>query len=183
MIIKDGSTGKTAEVDSSNRLKVFSTSESEMHEVSKKDGLAFGWMTVTADINAADTALLVCNDDPDRDLHINRLYIWADVATTAKVHFPVYSASFTGTTVTGVNFNRTSNKVALATAYADETANALAAATTFLTLHTNELATDQYGAWVEFSNAIILGYHDSIAIDIVAESAAFECSIWGYYLK
>lgn len=181
MIIKDGSTGRTAEVDSDNKLNVFATSESEIHEVSLKDGLAFAWMTVTADLAAADTALLLCNDDPNRNLFIDRMYVWADVPTTVKLHFPAYNASFTGTAVTGVNFNRCSSKIALATAYADETANSLAAARTFLTLHTNELTGDQYGIWVNFSNAIILGYHDSIAIDIVADSAAFECSLWGYY--
>lgn len=182
--IEDGvGKGYKAGVDSENRLYTKSTAHSPIHHISELNGLAYSWTAVSADIDAGDTALLIVNTDPDRSLNIDSLYVWSDVATQFKIHFPVYSASFTGTAVTGLNLNRISNKTALASAYADETANVLVAANTVLTLRTNELATDQFGIVMRSIDGIILGYHDSIAIDVVAESAAFECTIWGYYVK
>jgi hypothetical protein len=184
MIIEGGTgTGHKAGVDDQNRLFTLATVESALHHVSVKHGLAFAWTAVSADLAAADTALLVCNDDPDRKLHIDSMYVWADVPTQFKIHFPAYSASFTGTAVTGLNLNRTSNVTALATAYADETANTFAAANTVLTIQTNELTSDQHGIIIRNLNGIILGYHDSIAVDVVADSLTFECTLWGYYAE
>ena len=171
--------GHKARVDADNRLHVFATSESEIHFASN-EGLAFAWTAVNADLAALDTALLLCNDDPDRLLHIDRAYIFSDVPTAIKFHFPAY-ATWAGTAITGKNFNRTSNKIALASCYADETGNAFAAGNSFLTLQTNEVTTDQFGVMVDFQNAVILGYHDSIAIDVVADSGAFEATLWGYF--
>jgi hypothetical protein len=184
MIIDGGTgTGYKAEVDNQNRLASIATMETALHHASVKHGLAFSWTAVSADLAGGDTGLLVCNDDPDRLLHVDSLYVWSDVPTQFKIHFPVYSASFDGTAVTGLNLNRTSNVTALATAFADETANAFVAANTVLTIKTNELTTDQFGIIIRNLNGIILGYHDSVAVDVVADSAAFECSIWAYYEK
>jgi hypothetical protein len=181
MIIEGGTgNGFKAKVDSQNRLYTFSTSESEMHFASEL-GQAYSWTAVSADINTGDTALLLCNTDPTKKLHIDMVYMYADVPVQFKFHYPAYNASFTGTAVTGLNFNRASNNIALATCYADETANTFSAANVFLTMRSNELTTDQHGIELSFRNAVILGYHDSIAIDIIGESAAFEATIWGYY--
>jgi len=176
-------TGYKAGVDAHNRLTTLATIQSSIHHASQFHGLAFGWTAVSAALAGNDTALLVCNTDPERSLHIDSIYIYSDTPTQVKIHFPAYNASFTGTAVTGLNMNRTSNIVALATAYADETANALVAANTILTLATNELTGDQFGIMVRDMNGIILGYHDSIAVDVVAGAAAFECTIWGYYVE
>ena len=177
----EGGTGSgyKAKVDADNRLHVFSTSESELHFASEK-GLAFAWVAVNADLAALDTAILLCNDDPDKLLHIDKAYVFSDVPTAVKFHFPAY-ATWAGTAVTGKNFNRTSSKVALASCYADETGNAFVAGNTFLTIQTNEVTTDQFGVSVDFKDSIILGYHDAVAIDIVADSASFEATIWGYF--
>ena len=181
--LEDGTgRGYKAGVDFENRLRTLSTAHSALHHVSEHDGLAFGWTTVSADIGGGDTALLITNTDPEKVLAIDSLYVWSDVPTQFKIHFPVYATNFTGTGVTGLNLNRTSSKTALAVAYADETVNALVAANTALTLKTNELATDQFGITMRNMDGIILGYHDSVAVDVVADSAAFECTIWGYYV-
>jgi len=181
MIIEGGTgSGHKAKVDSQNRLYTFSSSESEMHWASENGG-AYSWTAVAADIDAGDTGILLCNIDPTRKLHIDMIYVYADVPTQFKFHYPVYSASFTGTAVTGLNFNRASSQIALALCYADETANTFAAANVFLTTRSNELATDQFGQEVYFRNSVILGYQDSIAVDIIAETEAFEATIWGYY--
>ena len=181
MIIEGGTgTGHKAKVDSQNRLYTFSTSESEMHFASES-GNAYSWTAVAANIDAGDTAMLLCNIDPDRKLHIDMVYLYSDVPTQFKFHYPAYNASFTGTAVTGLNFNRTSSKIALANCYADETANTFSAANVFLTIRSNELTSDQFGSEIQFRNSVILGYHDSLAIDIIAESEAFEATIWGYF--
>jgi len=173
-------TGYKAAVDQHNRLAVVATADSGFHHASVHHGLAFSWTAVTADIDAGDTAILLCNDNPDMRLIIDNIYLWCDVATQLKVHVPAYAA-WAGTAVTGVNLNRTSNTIALATCKADETANAFVAANTILTIHTNELTTDQFAASMDFRNAVVLGYHDSIAVDIVEEPGAFEATIFGYF--
>ena len=183
MIITDGKTGQTAGVDFENRLRTNSTVNSFIHHISEHDGLAFSWTTVSADIGGGDTALLITNTDPNRSLHIDSLYVWSDVATQFKVHFPAYATNFSGTTVAGLNLNRKSSNTALAVALADEVNNTFVAANTVLTLRTNELATDQFGIMMRNANGIILGYHDSFAIDIVADSAAFETTVWGYFVE
>jgi hypothetical protein len=181
MILEGGTgNGYKAKVDVHNRLWVRATAESALHHQSIEHGNAFSWTAVSADINTGDTAILVCNDDPDRVLVIDHVYLWADVAAQFKVHVPAYAA-FDGTAIVGVNLNRTSNKIALATAKADDEQNAFVAANTILTLHTNELATDQYAVEADFKNSLVLGYHDTVAIDIIGESAAYDATIWGYY--
>ena len=181
--LEDGTgRGFKAGVDSENRLYTLSTINSPLHHISEHDGLAFGWTAVSADIGGGDTGLLITNTDPERVMHVDSLYVWSDVPTQFKIHFPAYATNFTGTVVTGLNLNRTSSKTALAVAYADETINTFAAANTVLTLKTNELATDQFGIIMRNINGIILGYHDSVAVDVIADSAAFECTIWAYYI-
>jgi hypothetical protein len=181
MIIEGGTgNGYKAKVDEHNRLAVRATAESALHHESLEHGNAYSWTAVSADINTGDTCILVCNDDPDKLLIIDHMYLWNDVASQFKVHFPAYAA-FDGTAIVGLNLNRTSNKIALATAKADDTQNTFAAANVVITLHSNELATDQFGIEWDCKNAIVLGYHDTIAVDIIGESAAFEATIWGYY--
>ena len=180
----EGGTGSgyKAAVDEHNRLSVLATSDSGFQYASRNHGMAFSWTTVTADINAGDTAILLCNDNPDLLLCIDSIYLWCDVATQLKVHVPAY-ATWAGTAVVGVNMNRTSNVIAQASCYADETGNAFVAANTLLTIHTNELATDQYASIIDLKNALFLGYHDSVAVDIIEEPGAFEATIFGYFTE
>jgi hypothetical protein len=180
MIIEGGTgNGYKAKVDSQNRLYTFATAESEMH-FAAENGTAYSWTSVSANLAAGDTAILLCNDDSERKMHIDMVYMYSDVPTQFKFHYPAY-ATWAGTAITGVNFNRTSSQIALASCYADETGNTFAAANVFLTTRSNELTTDQFGFELSFRNSVILGYHDAIAIDIIEDSAAFEATIWGYY--
>jgi len=180
----EGGTGNgyKAKVDQHGRLWTKATADSGMQHESLQHGTAFSWTAVSADINTGDTAILVCNDNPDQLLIIDSMYLWSDVPAQLKIHVPAY-ATFDGTTIVGVNLNRTSNTIAQATAKADDTQNTFAAANVILTVHTNELTGDQYGVDVNFRNALILGYHDTVAVDIIGESAAFEATIWGYYTE
>jgi hypothetical protein len=183
MIIEGGTgNGYKVKVDEYNRLWVRATAESALHHESVEHGNAYAWTAVSADIDTGDTAILVCNDDPDKRLIIDHIFLWTDVAAQFKIHVPAYAA-FDGTAIVGVNLNRTSNKIALATAKADDAQNAFVAANTILTVHTNELATDTFAVEVDMKNALVLGYHDTVAVDIIGESAAFEATIWGYYTE
>lgn len=176
-----GNSGRIADV-SSHKLKTKGAAISPMLEASLK-GDAFAWTSVTADINADDCALLVANLSQDQKLVITSLYAWSDVATAIQVHVPAAVAWAGGTGVVGVNLNRESSKLADAVAYADEQTNTLVAGNVILTLQTNETATDQFGIMVDnlCNGGLILGYNDAVAVTIVEEGAAFNCTIAGYY--
>lgn len=179
MKIEDGRTGRTVEVNDYSQMMVEAAAKSAFAKASER-GDAFSWTAVSADIDAGDTALLVCNDSQERKLRITQVYGWCDVAQQFKVHVPAYP-TLAGTAVVGVCLNRKLLKTAPATAKADETGNTFAAANTILTMRNNEVGTDQFECKFDFEGALILGYHDSVAIDLVAEPGAFECSIYGYF--
>ena len=181
MKIEDG-TGSQAQagVTSKNKLQTRSVSVSALHEASL-NGDAYSWNAVSADVAAAATALLVRNDSDTRHLVIEKVYVYSDVATAVDVHFTngaVFTAA--GTAVTGVNLNRGVLKVADATSFANETGNTQG--NIFLTLHTSELTTSQEGVEYNFDGAVILGRNGAIGLDLVADSAAFECTIIGYFV-
>ncbi len=178
--IKDGKgRGYLAEVNKLQELMVNSRSYSPMAKASEL-GDAFVWVAVSADIDAGDTALLVCNDSQTRKLRIGKVYAWCDVAQQFKIHLPSYP-TLAGTAVVGKCLNAMLNKTAEATAKADETGNTFAAANTIITLRNNELATDEFSVSHDFEGGVILGYHHSIAVDLIAEPGAFECAIFGWY--
>jgi len=193
LIIEDGrGTGSTARVDSSNRLRTYGVYEKEITSVSENDGDAFTWTSVSADINTGDTALYLVNNSTSKLLSIESIYVWANTVVQFKIHCPAYVTPAGGTLVTGVNLNRTSGNAADATARTDETSNVFAAANVIKTVRNTyytrgngddlaDIAAAGPGVNVEYFGALILGYHDSVAIDLIGETAAFECTITGYY--
>lgn len=181
MQIDDGTgTGRKAKVNLDNYLHVSAVGESRLSHNSDKHSNSYSWTAVSADIDAGDTGLLIANDSTTQNLHITKVYMWADVATQFKIHCPAYAAP-AGTAVVANNLNRTSPKAAPATAKADETGNTFAAGNVVLTVRNNEVGTDQFGVDWDFEGALILGYHQCVAVDIIAESAAFEVTIFGYF--
>lgn len=192
MLIEDGKgTGYKAEVNSENKLRTYSVVEPEISHSSEKNGDAYIWTAVAADIDTGDTALYVVNDSTTKKLHIQRIYIWSNIASQFKVHCPAYVTP-AGTAVVGVNMNRASGNAADATCKADETGNVFAAANVITTIRNTRLVRGNgddladitaagEGQWIEYDGALILGYHDSVAIDIIGESTLFECTIVGYY--
>jgi hypothetical protein len=177
MNITGASSGEAANV-TNEQLHGKAAVETRMADVSKRKELAYAWTAVSADIDTGDTALLVCNTDSAKKLHITKVYCWADTAVQFKIHLPAYAA-FAGTAVTGKNL--AGGGAADAVAYADETASTFAAANSILTLRNNEVGTDQFGVDWDFEGAVVLDYHEAIAVDLVGETAAFECTIFGYY--
>jgi hypothetical protein len=163
-----------------------------MYYASREGGDAYTWTAVSADINTGDTGLYLVNDSTTEKLFITKIYVWADVAVQFKIHCPAYATPAGGSLVTGVNLNRTSGNVASATARADETASTFAAANVITTVRNTyysrgngddlvDIPAAGQGQWIDYEGGLILGLHDSVAIDIIGESAAFECTIVGYY--
>jgi hypothetical protein len=182
MQLEDGTgSGSRVAINSNNQLKTISVIIPDLSYHSVKHSDTYSWTAVTADLAAGDTALLVSNDSQTKNLHIDYVYIWADVPTAIKLHFPAYVTP-AGTAVLGVNWNRKSGKLADATAKAGETANVFSQANVFYTIRSNEDTNDQFGNTVCLCGAVILGYHTSIAVDIIADSAAFQCTIIGHYV-
>jgi len=184
MQIQNGSAGGAygAQVNSDNQLVTAATVTSAAYKATLA-GDAYSWTAVTADINTGDTALCVINTSTTRKLVIRDVYAYSDVPCLLKIHVPA-AATWAGTAVVGVNLNREKAGVlATASAYADETGTTFADANVILTIATNELTTDQHGVLVSplCDGALRLGYDDAIAVDIIGESAAFNCTITGYF--
>jgi hypothetical protein len=178
MIIED-STGSSsgAKVTKDNALRV--TTASAICEASLR-GDAYSWNSVSYNMTAADTVLLIANESPTRLLVINRIYVWSDVPTSIDVHFPA-KATWTGTAVTGVNLNRASSKVAAATAITDETGQATQGPI-YITLQTNEATGAQFAIDFYTDDVPILGKDDAIGVDMAGNAAAYECTIIGYFI-
>lgn len=178
-----GMEGTIAEVNSSHQIETKAVEVSPMRAATER-GDAFSWTSVTGNLAANATGLLVANLSKTRLLVIQSLYVYSDVPTLLKVHVPVAATWAGGTEVVGVNLNRELASVLPdAVAYRDEGGSTFAAANTVLTIATNEFATDQFGVMIEnlHDGAIILGYDDAIGVDVVADGAAYEMTISGYF--
>jgi len=169
----------SAEVTSDSQLKTYAVSIPAIQAASMK-GKAFAWNAVSADVAALATALAVRNDSTTESLVIDKIYVYSDVATAVDVHLITASYTSAGTAVTGVCLNKETPTVASATAHANETGNTQG--NIIITLHTPELTTSAEALAYDFNGAVILGQGQAIGIDIVADSAAFECTIVGYYI-
>ena len=182
MIILGGTgNGYAAEVTKSNRLNVSSRTASRLYYASEDDGLAFSWTGISADVAAAFGGMYLANTSQVRKLYISKMYLYADVPTQFKIWCPATYTAPDGTSVVGVNLNRTSAHVAEATCTVNETNNAFAAAQVVCTVRNNETTGDEFGQWVDFESALILGYHDSVEVELVADTAAFEITIFGCF--
>lgn len=179
-----GGNGNLANVNSRKQLLTRTIAVPPIHEASLL-GNAFSWTAVTANIDTGDTALLVVNNSATKWLVISKAYVRVDVASQVKFHVPA-AATWAGTAVVGVNLNRASAVVADASAYADESGAAFAAANTVLTVYcpvaTNAQVTTSFGLQIDFGDAIILAQNDALAADVIAEPAAFECTFIGYFV-
>ncbi len=137
----------------------------------------FSWTSATKNIDDNDVVILVTNDSTSKHLHITDAYAYSDVSTEVDFYTPAF-ATFTGDAITGVALNRTAVTIAPATALGDSNDTL---ANIFATLHTNETEADQFGVWLNLGGLMILGYQDSIAINLVAASTVANGVIMGYF--
>ena len=174
MYLDDGKgRGTTASVGLDNRLDVSGKISSRATYVSRDTGQCYSW-SAAKNIDATDTILLVCNNSTTKLLYIEKIIVGSDAATRFTVHSPVYP-TLAGDAVTGVNDNRISGNAADASAYQDETGNTQANV-----LHQGMLMASEMVDLI-IDGRIILGYHQCIAVDIVAEPTMATCTIIGYF--
>ena len=162
------------EVKSNYRGQVDSVCENALHHYSEHDEEAYAWSNVTYDYDAADTVILIKNTSATKKLHFTYAHIGGDTATEVQIHLCT-CASPTGTAITGVNLNRTSDNVAPATAIGDETTNTqgdivwhglIVAATSLMNIELD---------------GVILGQNQCLGIDFVTNGAACYATVHGYF--
>ena len=174
MIIEGGTgNGFKAKVDDHNKLMTRAVVSTELGYHSEEDGAAFSW-TASADINATDSILWLRNDDPNRNLIVENVSVSSDAASSWFVYCPV-NVTPDGTVVTGVNLNRTSGNVALATCHRDNTSAVLANYIYYG--HSMAAETKTFS----MHGALVLGYLDCVAVDVTTEPTLAQATIFGYY--
>ncbi len=175
--IEDGlGRGFVAQVASEGHLVVDALTTTGMAHISDAHGLSFTWSSGTYDAAAGDTILLVKNTSTTRNLFIIAITLSADVETRVVVHLPTTEVTPTGTAVTGVNLNSTSSNAALATAIRDETNNSQGGI-----VWAGEIQATSEPYSVPTFGAIIIGQNDSIGVDYVADAAACDVTIYGFF--
>jgi hypothetical protein len=180
MLIEDGTgTGYKVRVDDEHRLAVKAHMQTFGSHVSEDEGEYYSWNFVAADLATGETAIMVCNNSSTKKLIVDIMYMWGDAPCQYDIHFPAY-ATWAGTAITGVNWNKASGKSADSTAIGDETGQA-SQGDILITLTSNELTGDQFGIMFDVGGKIVLGYHDAVAIDVIGAPALTEATITGYF--
>lgn len=173
MQIRDPETQIGVHVTGHKMLRTYAMVESEISHMSEVHGDAFTW-AASYNGGAGDTILWLRNDNTEKNLIIENIVVCnSTIRTEFVVHTPVNAAP-AGTTITGVNLNFGSGKVALASAVQDETNNTQSSIITHGKLSGNMVI-------MPVDGAIILGYLDCLAVDFVAASTIAIATIRGYY--
>jgi len=181
-----GAVNVKAMVNTAAQQLTFDSNVSAMHTASLK-GDAYSWTAVTDNLDTTDTAIAIQNTSHTRKLVIQDLYFFGDVPGLVEIHCPIPCtlATTSGFTIVGINLNRKyAATLAPAIAMSDETATTFTQANTILSLMANEATAGQFGLMVSplLGGALMLGYGDIIAVDVVGEVATFTASISGYYI-
>jgi len=166
----EGLDGGKANV-SDDRLHIVNESAFER---AVREGNAYAW-SWSYDAAALNTALAVKNDSTTKTLVIEKVVISSDAAGEWQLHS--CNVCTTGTGITGTNLNRSSNNVAPASAYENETGNTLASGKLFI-----EFAVEADKTVVFDNLGIRLGYGQSIGLDTIAASSTLtDGAIIGYF--
>ncbi len=143
------------------------------------DGRAFSWIGQTYDPDAHDTLLGVANNSRTHVLKVQKIIISSDTASAIQV-FAISGVTLAGTAVPGTNLNRSSARVADATAKADETGqNAQGSSYPIHFLHrrvaANSLVT------LDVNGAIVLPYDWMVGVDLTTAATAGNVTILGWF--
>ena len=173
MVIRDAETQIGAHVTSDKMLHVYATVESEISHQSEVDGTAYSW-TTSKDIDATDSIIWLRNDSTTENLIIQTISFNSTAAGTWFIYCPTGTTA-DGDTITGVNLNRQSGKVALATCRQDATG---ATPANYIyrgaSMANEDKVINTYGA-------LILGHLNEVALDVTTEPALAQATIIGYY--
>jgi len=160
----------------SGKQPEYTTQKNHLLHSSVVDGLAFSWASVAYDYDGNDTILLVENTSTTHNLHIDQVWCHSDTTTTVIVHATDESSlTHSGTSVTGVNLNRSSSNAAAATATADEVNNARGN-----TFWSGSIPADN-ATPVLINAGVVLDLNDIIAVDYVDAGTEAVVTIIGHY--
>lgn len=175
--LQDPRTGNIAGVDDELRLL---TSPISDYQDALANGWAFAWTNAAKDIDITDNILLVANDSPTMNLHITKVMCSSDAAGPQfSIYLPA-AATWNGDTVIGVPLNRTINRLAPATAVADDTGASIA--NIIALIHgAPDTPVSIFGENGE--DLCILGENGAIAVDQINEPLESQVIIIGYFKK
>jgi len=175
-MIRDGvGKGYLAKVTNENKLLAYCTTESEASYESETNHRCYSWTNASAyAAGAADTVLLLKNTSSTLNLIIQDFYVQSSAATEFVIHSPTCDTP-TGTTIAGINLNRTSSLAADATCIQDETTNTQANV-----IYRGYVAANVAPFQMPEQGIIILGNNNCIAIDFM-DAATARCTIIGYF--
>ena len=155
------------------------TKSQSRFQIALEKGDAYSWTSLTYDPDAHDTILGVENSDANRTLYVEKIFFTGDTASQIQV-FTAKGTTMTGTAVTGVNLNRNSGKIALASAKADETGNTAQAGGYEHLICTHVVAANLITV-IEINGGVGLVNGEMIGVDYTTAATAANCSIWGWY--
>jgi hypothetical protein len=175
MLIHGGTgNGYAAKVDEHNRFRTYATIESELSHASENHGASYVW-TASDDINTTDSIIWLRNDNTTENLIIECISVNNNIVGSWFIYCPTGTTA-DGNVITGVNSNRQSGKVALATCRSDATLMTIANYVYYGASMASEDKT------VEFHGGLVLGYLDEVAVDITTETTVLaQATIMGYY--
>ena len=168
--------GYSAKVNSENQIHVYAETESEIQHTSREEGQAYIW-TIASALAADKNLLWIRNDNTDEPLIIDSIMVGCDDATGLVELWVGYGNTAGGGTVTGVNLNRASNNVALATGRSLNT-NVDAGSGMTLISSVYVLAGTTMSIKTE---GLTLRYLDEIAVNVVTDILLPAATIIGYY--
>jgi len=177
MLIEDGKgSGYRAEVNQNNQLNVFSVTEKEIAYHSQFHGAAYIW-TATADWGADKNAIWLRNNSTKDYLIIQQVTVSPAASCLCEIWVGNGNTAG-GTAVVGVNLNRSSKKAADATCTHTNT-NVDAGAGMTLLNSFYSLAT--FKEPMTFDGALVLGYYDELAVNLVTDVGITAVGIFGYF--
>lgn len=175
LTIKDAD-GRSVSVDSDNRLRVSGSQLSAAAAISRRDGEAYVW-AATADWGADKNAMWLRNDSKHSLLYIDA--IQASLAAAAVVEIWVGNGNASGgTAVVGVGLNRSKAHKAEVTCTHTNTNVDAGSGMTLLAHYHMPATTPQT---VPFGGALVLGYLDEVAVNIVTDVGASFFNITGWF--
>jgi hypothetical protein len=165
-----------ADIGRSASLPEYTTGKNHLLHSSVVDGQAYSWTNATYNYDAADTILAVQNTSTTHNLHIDQIWCHGDTTTRVIVNATSEDGfTIAGTSVTGVNLNRSSSNVAAATAKADETGN-----TQGNIIWAGSIPADN-ATPVAIGLGVILDLNDAIAVDFTDDGGEALVTIIGHY--
>jgi hypothetical protein len=177
MNITDGTGGgKSAAVDNENRLTVAATMQTLHSHSSEDEGNAYIW-TATQDLAADKCLIWLRNDSTDMALLIAKIIVSPAAACQFEVWVGSNVTTEAGTTVTGVNLNLQSGHVAEATCTHTETGADAGGSMTLLGTAWAGVGVNS----VALDSALVLGYLDEVAINLITDVGSTSANIFGFY--